>query len=78
MIGAGHFGGTLTRRLTDLGHKVFVPNSRGPNTLSDLAAETASTAISVAEAVRGRDLVVITIPEKNIPSPFGRIVCRYA
>ena len=67
IIGAGQIGGTLTRRLTSLGHEVFVANSRGPETLSDLAAETGATAVSVPEAVRGVDLVVVTIPEKNIP-----------
>jgi predicted dinucleotide-binding enzyme len=72
IIGAGQIGGTLTRRLTDLGYEVFVANSRGPDTLSDLAAETGATAVSVPEAVRGVDLVVVTIPEKNIPSlPAG-------
>src|SRR3954453_12795673 len=30
IVGAGQIGGTLTRRLTALGHKVFVANSRGP------------------------------------------------
>ncbi len=40
IIGAGQIGGTLTRRFTALGHDVFVANSRGPETLSDLAAET--------------------------------------
>ena len=40
IIGAGQIGGTLTRRLTALGHQVVVANSRGPETLSDLAAET--------------------------------------
>jgi predicted dinucleotide-binding enzyme len=40
IIGAGQIGGTLTRRLTLLGHKVFVANSRGPETLGDLTAET--------------------------------------
>jgi 8-hydroxy-5-deazaflavin:NADPH oxidoreductase len=29
IIGAGQIGGTLTRRLTALGHEVFVANSRG-------------------------------------------------
>lgn len=44
----------------------------GPETLSDLAAETGSTAVSVPEAVRGVDLIVVAIPEKNIPSlPAG-------
>ena len=72
IIGAGQIGGTLTRRLTTLGHEVFVANSRGPETLADLAAETGATAVSVPEAVRGVDLVVVTIPEKNIPSlPAG-------
>ena len=72
IIGAGQIGGTLTRRLTALGHEVFVANSRGPETLSDLVAETGATAVSVPEAVRGVDLVVVTIPENNIPSlPAG-------
>ena len=72
IIGAGQIGGTLTRRLTLLGHKVFVANSRGPETLRDLTAETGATAVSVREAVRGVDLVVVTIPEKSIPSlPAG-------
>lgn len=72
IIGAGQIGGTLTRRLTKLGHKVFVANSRGPETLTTLAAETGATAVSVREAVRGVDLVIVTIPEKNVPSlPAG-------
>jgi predicted dinucleotide-binding enzyme len=72
IIGAGQIGGTLTRRLTALGHKVVVANSRGPETLKDLAKETGATAVSVHEAVHGVDLVVVTIPEKNIPSlPAG-------
>ena len=72
IIGAGQIGGTLTRRLTLLGHKVFVANSRGPETLGDLTAETGATAVSVREAVRDVDLVVVTIPEKSIPSlPAG-------
>ena len=78
IIGAGQIGGTLTRRLTALGHEVFVANSRGPETLADLAAETGATAVSVPEAVRGVDLVVVTIPEKNIPKSAGRSVRRYA
>jgi predicted dinucleotide-binding enzyme len=35
IIGAGNIGGTLTRRLTAVGHKVSVANSRGPATLPD-------------------------------------------
>ncbi len=68
IIGAGNIGGALTRRLTALGHKVFVANSRGPETLADLAAETGATAVSVHDAARRGEIVVVTIPEKNIPS----------
>ena len=47
-------------------------NSRGPDTLSHLAAKTGATAVSVPEAVHGVDLVIVTIPEKNIPNlPAG-------
>jgi predicted dinucleotide-binding enzyme len=68
IIGAGQIGGTLARRLTALGHKVLVANSRGPESLKTLAAETGATAVAVRDAVRGVDLVVVTIPEKNVPS----------
>ena len=67
IIGAGQIGGTLTRRLTALGHKVSVANSRGPKSLGSLAAETGAKAVSVEEAARSGELVVVTIPEKNIP-----------
>jgi 8-hydroxy-5-deazaflavin:NADPH oxidoreductase len=72
IIGAGNIGGTLTRRLTALGHEVAVANSRGPETLADLAAQTGASAVTVHEAARGRDVVIVTIPEKNIPDlPVG-------
>jgi 8-hydroxy-5-deazaflavin:NADPH oxidoreductase len=66
IIGAGQIGGTLTRRLTALGHEVFVANSRGPDTLSELAKETGAKAVSVSEAARSGDVVVVTIPEGKI------------
>ncbi|HEY3037815.1 MAG TPA: NAD(P)-binding domain-containing protein [Pyrinomonadaceae bacterium] len=67
IIGAGQIGGTLTRRLSALGHKVFVANSRGPETLADLAAETGAKPVSAIEAAQNGDVVIVTIPEKNIP-----------
>jgi predicted dinucleotide-binding enzyme len=67
IIGAGHIGGTLTRRLRALGHDVSVANSRGPQTLAALASETGAHAVTVAEAAKDKDLVVVTIPEKSIP-----------
>src|SRR5690349_8000492 len=67
IIGAGNIGGNLTRRFSALGHKVFVANSRGPASLADLAAETGATPVSVTEAAQRGDVVIVTIPEKNIP-----------
>lgn len=67
IIGAGNIGGTLTRRLRAVGHDVEVANSRGPETLRDLATETGAQAVTIRDAVRGKDVVIVTIPEKNIP-----------
>lgn len=67
IIGAGHIGGTLTRRLAKLGHEVSVANSRGPETLAKLAKETGAKAVTVVEAARNKDVVIVTIPQKNIP-----------
>jgi len=39
IIGAGNIGATLTRRFAELGHRVSVANSRGPETLRELAAQ---------------------------------------
>lgn len=66
IIGAGQIGGTLTRRLTALGHRVFVANSRGPETLAKLAAETGATPVSVTEAARSGEVVIVTIPQGKI------------
>jgi predicted dinucleotide-binding enzyme len=67
IIGAGNIGGTLTRRLRALGHEVSVANSRGPASLAGLAAETGARAVTVPEAARAGDVVIVTIPEKEIP-----------
>ena len=66
IIGAGQIGGTLTRRLTKLGHEVYVANSRGPASLANLARETGARAVPVAEAARAGEVVVVTIPEAKI------------
>ena len=72
IIGAGNIGGNLTRRLTALGHEVSVANSRGPHTLTVLAKETGATPVTVEEAPRGAELVVVTIPLKAVPDlPSG-------
>lgn len=66
IIGAGHIGGTLARKLHDLGHDVEVANSRGPDTLVAVASETGAKPATVDEAAHGKDVVIVTIPEKSV------------
>src|SRR4051812_48649858 len=67
IIGTGNIGSALTRHFTRLGHHVVVANSRGPETLADLAKATGAKPVQVSEVPRGRDLVVVTIPQGKIP-----------
>jgi predicted dinucleotide-binding enzyme len=72
IIGAGNIGSALTRGFTALGHEVSVANSRGPETLGDLAAATGASAVTVGDAANGGDVVIVTIPEKSVPDlPAG-------
>ncbi|GAA3020329.1 hypothetical protein Sfulv_58060 [Streptomyces fulvorobeus] len=68
IIGAGNIGGNLTRRLTALGHDVSVANSRGPETLTGLAEETGARPVTVGEAARDAEVVVVTVPLKAVPA----------
>lgn len=67
IIGAGNIGGTLTRRLAAVGYDVYVANSRGPDSLADLARETGAKAVTVKEAAQHGEVVIVTIPMKAIP-----------
>jgi predicted dinucleotide-binding enzyme len=71
-IGAGNVGGNLTRRLSELGHEVSVANSRGPETLTDLATETGASAVPIEQVARDAEIVVVAIPERSVPDlPTG-------
>ena len=74
IIGAGQIGGTLVRRFRELGHEVTVSNSRSPETLADLANETGATAVWAKDAAADADLVVVSIPQKNVPDLADGIV----
>jgi len=66
IIGAGHIGGNLARRLTAAGYDVSIANSRGPETLADVASKTGATPVWAKDAARDKDLVIVTIPEKDV------------
>jgi predicted dinucleotide-binding enzyme len=67
IIGAGHIGSALAVRLVNLGHSVLIANSRGPETLGDVAQKTGATPATAKEAAQHADLIVVTIPLINIP-----------
>jgi 8-hydroxy-5-deazaflavin:NADPH oxidoreductase len=67
IIGAGQIGGTLARRLTTLGHDVSIANSRGPESLAALAREIGARPVTVQQAARAGEVIIVTIPVKNIP-----------
>ena len=68
LIGAGHIGSQLARLAVAHGYRVVISNSRGPETLKGLVEElgpNARAATPTETAERG-DIVVVTIPLKNI------------
>jgi len=72
IIGAGNMGATLAARLTRLGYQVAIANSRGPQTLADVAARTGATPVPVTQVTSKADVVIAAIPEKSIPElPAG-------
>ena len=72
IIGAGNMGATLAAQLTRLGHQVAIANSRGPRTLAGVAAQTGATPVPITDVTSKADVVIVTIPEKNIPElPAG-------
>jgi len=67
LIGAGRIGSQIARLAVANGFNVVISNSRGPETLSELAGELGpmARAATVLDAARSGDIVVVTIPLKN-------------
>jgi predicted dinucleotide-binding enzyme len=67
IVGAGQIGSALAATLVPIGHDVEIANSRGPETLGDVATDTGATPVSSADAVQGKDLIVVTIEQYRVP-----------
>ncbi len=67
IIGAGHIGSAVARKAVELGYDVVISNSRGPETLTELATELGpkARAATSAEAAAAGDFAVVTVPLKN-------------
>ena len=66
VIGAGSMGETLARHLVEAGHHVAIANSKGPESLTRLAAEIGATPVSVVDAAEAGDIVILAIPTKAV------------
>jgi len=64
LIGSGKIGGTVAKLTVAAGRPVILSNSRGPDTLAELAGQLGPLARAGTgrEAAEGGDLVVVTIP----------------
>ncbi|MBD2083421.1 NAD(P)-binding domain-containing protein [Coleofasciculus sp. FACHB-SPT36] len=68
ILGTGHIGKTLSRKLSAAGHDVKVANSRGPETIEADVLAFGARAVSTAEAVEDVDVVILSIPLNRLPS----------
>lgn len=67
IIGTGSIGASLARKLAASGHEIKLANSRGPDSIGDLARDVGASAVSKEEAVNGVDVVITSIPFANYP-----------
>jgi 8-hydroxy-5-deazaflavin:NADPH oxidoreductase len=66
VIGAGSMGEILARHLAKLGHHVSIANSRGPESLTALAADVGATPVSAVDAAKAGEIVFIATPTKAV------------
>jgi len=67
IIGAGYIGATAAHLFIDAGHEIAIANSRGPETLRELAGELGpqARAATVEDAARFGEVVLLAIPFKD-------------
>ena len=68
IIGAGNIGSQVARAVIEQGYDVVISNSRGPETLADLVADLGpkARAATAQEAGEAGEIVVVTVPLKNV------------
>jgi predicted dinucleotide-binding enzyme len=62
IIGAGYIGSTAAKLFAQAGHEVAISNSRGAETLANVAAETGAAAMNLEDAARFGEVVLVAIP----------------
>ncbi|WP_268893393.1 MULTISPECIES: NADPH-dependent F420 reductase [Pseudomonas fluorescens group] len=67
IIGAGHIGATLARKLAACGHQVKLANSKDPQSIQALAEEVGARAVTKEQAVSDVDVIILSIPFAKYP-----------
>jgi len=67
VIGTGDIGALIVRKLRDAGYPVKMANSKGPDSLRELAAKTGAIPVSVEEVVQDVDILFFALPQKAFP-----------
>jgi predicted dinucleotide-binding enzyme len=73
IIGAGQIGSALIRQYAKAGHQVKMTNASGVEKLKSLEVETGAKAVALKEVVKDIDVLVISIPFKEIPNLVNSI-----
>jgi len=67
VIGPGQIGEAIIRKVRGACYPVKMANSRGPESLKDLAADTGAIPVAIEEVVKDVDMLFIAVPQKSIP-----------
>jgi len=66
-LGTGNIGEVFARKLRLAGHQVKMANARGPDSIAGLANQIGAKAVDIEGVVEDVDVLVLTIPTKNVP-----------
>ena len=71
IIGSGNIGSLIAGYLKALGHQVSIANSRGPQSLGEIAKKIGAEPVTTEQAAGAKDIIIIAIPPKamtNLPA----------
>jgi len=78
IVGGGHIGSILAGHFRKLQHRVLIANSRGPETLSQIATATGAIPVHVSEVASGVDLLVLAVPIASVALLSKEMLARVA
>lgn len=74
VIGAGKIGSTVARLFAEAGHEVLIANSRGPASLTELAADVGARAATSEQALAEGEIILLAIPfARSLEIPAGAL-----